>query len=109
MLNTEGTTLSPVNDTEIALFDLYGNLIASDDDSGTDSLSSLAGTLAAGDYVLAVGSYNLEFGPGYGAVSGAGTGTDNVGSYVVNGISIVPEPASLAMVALLGTVARRRR
>lgn len=105
-LNTEGSLLAPDNDTEIGIYDaVTGALIASDDDSGTDALSLLAGDLAAGNYLLAVGAFNTTFGGGFGATSTSA----NTGLVIVNGISIVPEPTSLAVLGLVGLVARRRR
>ena len=73
---------TPANDTEMALFDSQGYLIAEDDDSGPGFSSQLSfglginppildgeafgganGTLAPGLYYLAVGAYDLTFGP----------------------------------------------
>jgi hypothetical protein len=106
-LDTEGTALSPDNDTEIALYDpATGALIATDDDSGTGNLSLLAGTLDAGNYLLAVGGYNSTFAGAFGASSIS----TNVGSLTINGLSVAaPEPTTLAALALGGVFLRRRR
>jgi hypothetical protein len=81
-IDTEGSALAPTNDTELGLYDSAGNLIANDDDDGTDFLSQLTfgsttprrapgngaayngrdGALNAGTYYLSVSGYNTAFG-----------------------------------------------
>jgi hypothetical protein len=115
--NTLGSALADPNatfpnDTEIGLYSAAGTLVDTNDDidfSGGNYLSQLtftSGELPAGDYYLAVGGFNTDFGPAFGVSSTSGmTGLLNI-----NGLSI-PEPGSLALLAFGGslTVARRRR
>ncbi|WP_299111115.1 T9SS type A sorting domain-containing protein [uncultured Winogradskyella sp.] len=66
-VDTETTAISGSNfnddDTEIALYDAFGNLLGSNDDGGTGSRSSLTlDGLAAGTYYIAAGAYNMTFG-----------------------------------------------
>jgi hypothetical protein len=94
-IDTEGTQLSPFNDSMIALYDSAGNLIVVNDDSGTGALSALSfgldtparpgfdggqqngqnGSLAGGTYYLAVLGFNgfNTFGPNFAVTSSAQT------------------------------------
>ena len=103
--NTEGTTLSATNDTELFLFNSAGVQIATDDDSGTGNLSLLNATVAAGTYYLGFGAFNTSSGPNFLLTS---TSTQT-GNFIINGISVVPEPTTLASLALGGLLVRRRR
>ncbi len=68
-------------DTEIALWDSNGILLAqNDDDCGTQSV--IDANLPAGDYVLAITGYNVEFGSDY-AVNPIG-GCSNSGDWKFN-------------------------
>jgi hypothetical protein len=110
--DTEGTTLSGTNDTELFLYNSAGALLGTDDDDGTDNLSilnsgdELPATLAAGTYYLGFGAFNTTGAAGFGLTS-ASTQT---GSFVVHGITAaVPEPMSLAALSMGGLLMRRRR
>ena len=59
-VDTESTSFS---DTEIGLYDSFGNKIEEDDDDGTGNLSSITRLgLPAGTYYIAAGAYNMSFG-----------------------------------------------
>jgi len=105
-IDTEGSVLGPSNDTELGLYDVLGNLVASDDDSGTGNLSLLAAPpgLAVGRYWLALGGFNTTYATGFVVTS---TST-NTGSFIINGLS-VPEPASAMTLALAGVAFSIRR
>jgi hypothetical protein len=108
--NTLGTTLSPNNDTEIGLYSAGGVLIDTNDDidlAGGNLLSRLTfsdGELPAGTYYLALGGFNTDFGPAFNVVSTS----SETGPFVLNGLAI-PEPASLAGIAIAALFAARRR
>jgi hypothetical protein len=97
-------------DTEIAIFDSAGILIAEDDDSGNGLYSGIFDlSLAAGDYTLAVAPFlgGQSFSDGFGVSPGPGTG-----DYILTAsLTQVPEPGTLAFLGLgsLGLLARRRR
>ncbi len=79
-IDTEGSSLTPSNDTEIGLYTASGNRVADDDDDGNGFRSQLSfgagtrpgvggepydgrdGPLPAGTYYLAVVGYNAAFG-----------------------------------------------
>ena len=98
------------DDTELALYDSAGNVIATNDDAipGTNFLSELlsddVGALADGTYYIAAGAFNSVFADAFDASS---TSTA-VGTTVLN-VSFIPAPASLAMLGLGGLAAARRR
>ncbi len=106
-LDTEGSTLGPSNDTELGLFDANGQLVAEDDDGGTGLLSLLdspAG-LPNGTYYVAVGGFNTTYNNGFSATSTS----SNSGAYVINGLSVVPEPTGLAFLGVAAAMVVRRR
>lgn len=131
-VDTEGSALVGVNnDTEIGLYSSSGALIGTDDDDGSGLLSQLTfgagtrpaapptgggslgeaydgrdGMLPAGTYYLAIGSYNTVFSEGFLVTAG----TDNTGSFRINiNTTAVPAPGALALIAVGGIFARRRR
>jgi hypothetical protein len=68
-------------DTEIGLYDVFGNLLGSNDDGGTGTLSTLTEQgLAAGTYYIAAGGFNTTFGANF-AVTSNNTST---GTLVIN-------------------------
>lgn len=88
VIDSEGSTLSPDNDTEIGLYSQTGNLVASDDDSGSNNLSQLSfgaggsdGDLTAGVYYLAISGFDTGFGTNNFQVTSSST---NVGNFIVN-------------------------
>jgi len=107
-------------DTEIALFDAAGLMIAYDDDDGNGLYSllndiTLPAELAAGDYTLVVSGFGSN-------ISAAGVGTltlaevtggTSIGDYglSVSLVTAVPEPTALSLLAIAGLVGftRRRR
>ncbi|MFO0830921.1 MAG: choice-of-anchor X domain-containing protein [Phycisphaerales bacterium] len=93
-LDTDGSVIS---DTELALYDAAGTMLATDDDGGTGLKSLLTfGTgsgalydgiaangvdgavLAAGNYYLAVGEYNSTFANGFVVTGGDAAGTFDI-------------------------------
>jgi hypothetical protein len=110
-IDTEGSALAPSNDTELGLYDSLGLMIDNDDDDGSGNLSLLRwgsagadGDLAAGTYYLAVGGFNTNFANAFNVTSTS----SNIGPYKVNFSTNIPEPASLALLALVGLALRRR-
>jgi len=129
-IDTEGSGLAPNNDTEIGLYSEFGALIGNDDDDGSGLLSQLTfgagtrppapptgsgsigmsydgrdGPLPAGTYYLAIASFNTVLSPGFAVTPG----TSHAGPYEININTNVPAPGTLALVAVGGLVARRRR
>ena len=109
-VHTYGNTLTGGQfgneDTEIALFNSLGNVIASNDDLNGNLWSDIRVTtgLAAGDYYVAAAAYNLAFGAGFSATAGdAGSPTGNIK------LTVIPAPGSLALLGLGGLMAARRR
>ncbi len=87
-VNTNGSTLSGDNDTELGLYDNSGNRIANDDDSGDGFLSLLTlPNLQTGTYYLAIGGWNMTFGASNWQVT---TDSTDTGAYIINGLSLVP-------------------
>lgn len=94
-------------DTEIAIFDAAGILLAEDDDGGPGTYSGIFDlALAAGDYTIAVSSFDSTFADGFSVTPGTG-----IGDYSLNVSFAVPEPTSFALLGLggLAMVIRRRR
>lgn len=115
-LDTTGSTLTPStfgepNDTEIALYSSAGALIETNDDIDfaggvlTSGLSYTSGELPAGTYYVAVTGFNGAFAGGFGATSTS----ISTGTIVLNGLSVVPEPTSLAALGMISLIGRRRR
>lgn len=109
-------------DTEIALYDANGLLLADNDDSGGLQSMIAPGVLADGAYYLVVGGYNCGFG-NYAATGGTAAGAYNLqvngatvgsGALASGGMAVyafrVPTPGTLGLLGLAGlAVARRRR
>ncbi len=106
-ISTAGTDLDPSNDTELALYDSSGAVVLTNDDSGTllSALVVSGGDLDAGTYFLAAGGFNTTFGDDFQATSTS----VNSGPLTITGLSVVPEPTSLALLGLGGLAALRRR
>jgi hypothetical protein len=112
-----------MTDTEIALYDGLGNLVATNDDIGSGPFYSQltfgaadpvaapgtpgfdGATLAAGSYTLVTGGYNTVFAP---TLSGAHVAGTNAGNYSLS-LQYVPAPSAMALLGLGGLVATRRR
>ncbi len=95
-------------DSEIAIFDSAGNLLAEDDDGGNAPYSGIFNlALAAGDYTLVVAGWDTTFGDGFDVVAGGSTGDYGVFA----SFSAVPEPSMVGLLALVGVAvgANRRR
>jgi hypothetical protein len=114
-INTLGSSLSTSNDTEIALYDAFGNKIAENDDidlSGGNLLSRLvfgAGgsrDLTAGVYFIGAGGFNTTWSDVF-----ASSTSSYTGDLVLNIVTNVPEPASMMVLGagLAGLLGLRRR
>jgi hypothetical protein len=114
-INTLGSSLSTRNDTEIALYDAFGNKIAENDDidlSGGNLLSRLvfgAGgsrDLTAGVYFIGAGGYDTTWSNVL-----ASSASSYTGNLVLNIVTNVPEPASMVALGagLAGLLGLRRR
>ncbi len=91
-----------ITDTHIALYDAMGNVITVNDDAASGgTLSQILETLDAGKYFVAMCGYYAYFEDGFDAIGGNATG-----DYT---LQILPEPASLVLLALGGLVGLRRR
>lgn len=91
LVNTNGSSLSGDNDTELGLYDAAGSLLISDDDSGDGFLSQISlSNLAAGKYYLAIGGWNVIFGASDWAVTSTGASGDT-GTFVINGLTFAPD------------------
>lgn len=108
--DTLGSNMGPSdrgfrNDTELALYDASGHLLASNDDiSGSVYMSQINQMLSPGTYYLAAGGNNSTFAEDFIATSSA----NQTGTMKVN-VSAVPEPASVMLLAVAGVAALRRR
>jgi hypothetical protein len=114
-INTLGSRLSTRNDTEIALYDAFGNKIAENDDidlSGGNLLSRLvfgAGgsrDLTAGVYFIGAGGFDTTWSNLFASSTSSFTG-----DLVLNIVTNVPEPASMVALGagLAGLLGLRRR
>lgn len=110
-------------DTEIALYTAGGLRLANDDDGGSGTLSMIApGVLAVGTYYLIGSGYDSFFADGF---AGAGTATGAL-NMQINGVNkfsgalasrelvvgkfeVVPEPATLSVLAIGALALMRRR
>ncbi len=110
-------------DSEIAIYDAAGNLVAEDDDGASgpgfysrlsfgaadpilgDTAPGFNGlTLANGNYTIVVGGFNTVFGANIGSITAGAA----AGAYELV-IQTVPTPGSLALLGLGGLAAARRR
>jgi hypothetical protein len=114
-INTLGSSLSTSNDTEIALYDAFGNKIAENDDidlGGGNLLSRLvfgAGgsrDLTAGVYFIGAGGFDTTWSDVF-----ASSTSSYTGDLVLNIVTNVPEPASMMVLGagLAGLLGLRRR
>ncbi|MCK6456932.1 MAG: PEP-CTERM sorting domain-containing protein [Phycisphaerae bacterium] len=123
-INTFGSDLSmgafAEDDTEIGLYSSLGGVLASNDDAnfgggvytselhygaGAGTYQPSLGNLGAGTYYIAVGGFNTTYAGNFGA-SSASTA---FGTIKLTLDTNVPEPTTMALLALGGLVAIRRR
>ncbi|MEM6580967.1 MAG: DVUA0089 family protein [Pseudomonadota bacterium] len=110
LINTEGSDF----DTEIALFDSSGLLLAQNDDVGSQnqlwSQVSLA-NLPSGTYSLALGGFNSAFndGPSLEAIFGFSSGEFQLNIFSDDDFGVVNAPATLTLlsIGLIGLNCRR--
>ncbi|BBL76000.1 DVUA0089 family protein [Methylomagnum ishizawai] len=135
-VNSQGTTIAPGGfETYLALFDNSTGALLTDTasksvDLGIDAMISIVGTLAAGDYTVALTEYdNIALGPTLSDGFAFDLGLTNFCVYsdtlcngndghwaldinTVDGAAIIPEPAPLGLgligLAALWPFARRR-
>lgn len=113
-----GISMGDTVDTEIALFDSTGIMVAYDDDDGNglySFLNDLSTEFAADDYTLVVSGFGSNISAaGVGVLTLAEvTGGTSIGDYGVSIslVTAVPEPTALSLLAIAGLVGftRRRR
>lgn len=125
VFDTEGSDF----DTEIGGYESNGIFIASDDDGGTGTLSSLnLGALGVGTYYISMGGFNMAYADFIAQTTSTATGNFNVNlngtsvgsgaqlaggvqNFRFNVVASVPEPGSFGLMALvgMGLMARRRK
>ena len=121
-------------DTELALWDALGVLLAENDNGGGTSQSEIIANLATGEYYLGIGEGDAIFGAGFtnsgtgfeagesanlvlnvdGLFGGTLVGGDDAGGFDETvffrvEVSAVPEPAIGSVLALAGVLFVRRR
>ncbi len=119
-------------DTELGLWDNAGTLLGNDDDGGDGLWSLINADLTAGSYWLGGSEFNSEFADGWAMtgsqfesgefgdidlnVNGAFAGSQVAGNLDTGNepvvwfkVTVVPAPASVALLGLGGLVATRRR
>jgi hypothetical protein len=115
-ITTEGNTL-PTSDTFLALYDSRGALVMFNDDTpipggpfsnGWSTLEVADGQLEPGTYYLGFVEYKGEANSGFDLRVFPGSEGAS-GTFVINGLSEVPEPASLGILSLGALALLRRR
>jgi len=134
-IQTFGQSGFTLMDTEIGLYDSFGNFVVSDDDdngdgtfailyslltfgdsdplgSTVDSIPGQDGLITGGAYTLVVGGFNTTFGANIGSI----TAGSSAGDYNIQFASqtAVPEPSTFALlsiggIALVGYGLRKKR
>ena len=88
-VDTLGSTIGPLGDSELFLFDSNGDLADSNDDIDFDADNFLSRitllNLSAGTYFLAVGGYDTEGSSGFTVLSTSG----EAGPLVINGLMLI--------------------
>ena len=92
---------------ELALFDADGFLVAQNTNQFDDSGEIPLDGLAAGTYFAAFSGEEVGYATGFSAVSNSGT--VNSGAFTLDGLTVVPEPAGLTLLAVGGLDLIRRR